>query len=84
MFSHCSCHSRGVCFLIDPKVKRKIELLFQDNSGRIVLITSQINGLKVSLCNIYAPNNSEDQLWFLQELIKLLFNRQSGYHNTNS
>ena len=65
VFSHGSCHSRGVCILIDP---RKIELLFQDNSGRIVLITSHINGLKVSLCNIYAPNNSEDQLRFLQEL----------------
>ena len=68
MFSHGSCHSRGVCILIDPKVKGKIELLFQDNSGRIASITSQINGLKVSLCNIYAPNNSEDQLRFLQEL----------------
>ena len=68
VFSHSSCHSKGVCILIDPKVKGKIELLFQDNSGRTVLITSQINGLKVSLCNIYAPNNSEDQLRFLQEL----------------
>ena len=42
VFSHGSCHSRGVCILIDSKVKGKIELLFQDNSGRIVLITSQI------------------------------------------
>ena len=50
MFSHGSCHSKGVCISIDPKVKGKIELLFQDNSGRIVLITSQINGLKVSIC----------------------------------
>ena len=66
VFSH-SCHSRGVCILT-PKVKGKIELLFQDNCGRKVLITSQINGLKVSLCNLYAPNNSVDQLRFLQEL----------------
>ena len=67
MFSH-SCHSRGVCILT-PKVKGKIELLFQDNCGRKVLITSQINGLKVSLCNLYAPNNSVDHwLRFLQEL----------------
>ena len=33
------------------------------------MITSQINGLKVSLCNLYAPNNSVDHwLRFLQEL----------------
>ena len=75
VFSHGSCHSRGVCILIYPKVKGKIELLFQDNSGRIVLITSEINGLKVSLCNIYAQNNSVDQLRFLQELYCCLMDK---------
>ena len=33
-----------------------------------MLITIGINSLKLSLCNIYAPNNQTEQLEFLQEL----------------
>ena len=32
-----------------------------------MLITIVINSLKLSLCNIYAPNNQTEQLEFLQE-----------------
>ena len=46
----------------------QVECLYSNNSGRIVLITISLNGQKVTLCNIYAPNDQANQLQFLQEL----------------
>ena len=48
-------------------MRDKVELFFTDKLGRIVLITIGINSLKLSLCDIYAPNNQTEQLEFLQE-----------------
>ena len=62
-FSHGSTHSRGVCILVV-----KVDYSFTDNSGRIVLITLNFDCLRLSLCNIYAPNNVSEQLQFIQEL----------------
>ena len=49
--------SRGVCILVGPSTKIKIDYSFTDNCGRIVLITLNFDCLRLSLCNIYAPNN---------------------------
>ena len=50
-------------------MRDKVEFIFTDKQGRIVLITIiVINSLKLSFCNIYAPNNKIEQLEFLQEL----------------
>ena len=68
IFSHGSRHSKGVCILIDPSMKENLEYSFSDNAGRIALITVSFNTIKLSLCNIYAPNNPNDQLQFIQEL----------------
>ena len=68
VFSHGSCHSRGVCILMGRNVKQNVDFVFRDTCGRIVLISITINGQKITLCNIYAPNNSLDQLQFMQEL----------------
>ena len=46
----------------------QVECLYSNNSGRIVLITISLNGQKVTLCNIYAPNDQANQLQFLREL----------------
>ena len=43
-------------------------ILFSKNSGRIVVLIVNINGQRVSFCNIYAPNNSSEQLEFIKEL----------------
>ena len=68
ILSHGSNRSRGVCVLIDPLMKTKVDHSFKDNSGRIVLITIQFNNTKLSLCNIYAPNNLAEQVQFIQDL----------------
>ena len=56
-------------------MRDKVELFFTDKLGRIVLITIGINSLKLSLCNIYAPNNQTEQLEFLQELNNCLIDK---------
>ena len=71
-FSHGSKHSRGVCILVDPSNKIKVDHSFTDNCGRIVLITLNFDCLRLSLCNIYAPNNVSKQLQFIQELNNFL------------
>ena len=67
-FSHGSRHSKGTCILIDPSIIYNVQYFYSDNSGRIVLITVNINGQRVSFCNVYAPNNPSEQLEFIQEL----------------
>ena len=67
-FSHGTNHSKGVCTLINPSVNFKIDYSYANTSGRIILVTIVLGSQKVSLCNIYAPNNQSNQLEFMQEL----------------
>ena len=67
-FSHGTKHSKGVCILINPIAQLQVDYLYSNNSGRIVLITTSLNGQKITLCNIYAPNDQANQLQFIQEL----------------
>ena len=46
-FSHESRHSKGPCILIDPSINYNVQYSFSNNSGRIALITVNINGQKV-------------------------------------
>ena len=66
--SHGTKHSKGVCIFIHPSIWSKIDYVFSRNSGRMVLIAMESNSLKLSLCNVYAPNSHSEQLTFLQEL----------------
>ena len=57
--------------LFDPSIEaNKVKYFLRDNSGRIVLINLHYNGMELSLCNIYAPNDHDhaDQLRFIEEL----------------
>ena len=48
--------------------KPRLIFLYRNTSGRIVLITVTLDALKLTLCNIYAPNSQAEQLAFIQEL----------------
>ena len=51
-FSHGTRHSKGVCILFDPSIEaNKVKYFLSDNSGRIVLINLNYNGMELSLCN---------------------------------
>ena len=71
-FSHGTSHSKGVCILINRAVKEKVIFTSSDAEGRIILINLTCNGLKLSFCNIYAPNDHTQQVRFIQELNCLL------------
>ena len=74
-FSHGTKHSKGVCILIHPTMQSKTDCIFNSNTGRMVLIAMEFNSLKLSLCNVYAPNNQSEQLNFLQELNNVLMEK---------
>ena len=57
-----------VSYLIQLQNFSNEEYNFSNKTGRIILITVYLNGVKISLCNIYAPNNQLEQLEFIQEL----------------
>jgi len=67
-FSHGTNHSKGVCILINPSFHCQVDYCYSNKSGRIVLITITLGPQKLSLCNIYAPDNQTNQLEFLPEL----------------
>ena len=67
-FSHGTSHSKGVCILINPTIPCQVDYCYSNMSGRIVLITITFGSQKLSLCNVYAPNNQTNQLEFMQEL----------------
>ena len=68
LFFHGTHHSKGVCILFDPATKLNEEHNFSTKTGRIILITVYLNGVKILLHNIYASNNQSEQLEFIQEL----------------
>ena len=61
--------------MINPSVNTKIEFSFSDTHGRIALITVSFTCFRLSLCNIYAPNNPNEQLQFIQELNNCLIDK---------
>ena len=68
-FSHMVVNIVRVCvILINPFVQIQVDYSYSDNTGRVVLISIALNGQKLSLCNIYAPNVQANQLQFMQEL----------------
>ena len=40
-----------------------------------MLINFNYNGIELSLCNVYAPNDHADQLWFIKELNNYLIDK---------
>jgi len=51
--------------LINPSSKLKVEVTGKDLYGRIVSINLIYNSGKISICNIYAPDDSQQQKFLL-------------------
>ena len=73
-FSHGSTHSKGVCILVNPSLSSSssIENFSKDRDGRIVSINLIFKTANISLCNVYAPNDSQQQQTFLHILNEYL------------
>lgn len=73
LFSHGTNRQKGVCILLNPATcNLLIESHYSDREGRVVLANLNFNSIKLSLCNIYAPNNLQLQLQFISALNELL------------
>ena len=67
-FSHGTNNLKGTCILIHKSLPFTAYKSIQDKNGRYVITDAEINGLRLTLCNIYDPN--EDNTDFYIEVIQ--------------
>ena len=60
----------GVAILIHKNLNFVMLRQHKDNEGRIICVEAKINGVKVNICNIYAPNKEEPA--FFHEVNKMM------------
>ena len=74
-FSHGSSAARGVCILFKNNVSKIIHNVLADDNGRYIIIDIEIDGVRLTLANIYGPNNDDSDFYIkLIELIESLPN----------
>lgn len=59
---HSSCksgHKRGVAILLSHRVKFEKNSEVKDNEGRYLLVSGKIEGIQITLLNVYAPPGSD-------------------------
>lgn len=74
--SHRSGRKRGVSILIHRQINFTQTLLQRDTEGRYILVNGLIDGIQVSLINVYAPN--EDDPSFITTLFTAILKHSSG------
>uniref|UniRef100_A0A3B3IK85 exodeoxyribonuclease III n=1 Tax=Oryzias latipes TaxID=8090 RepID=A0A3B3IK85_ORYLA len=76
-YSFCRNHrKRGVAILFNRSVYFNCEKIFQDKEGRYIMVVGTIEGLKLSILNVYAPN--EDCPSFFKKLAHLVADKGEG------
>ena len=72
--NHGTKHSKGVMILVNPKYDAEIVSVEKDNNGRLIILDIKINDSHVILINIYAPNDSSQQVQFFHSIQQKLEN----------
>ena len=67
-FSHGTSHSKGVMTLINPRLDFKVNTSISDKNGRFLILDLVIDEAQLILVNIYAPNDTSQQVAFFKEL----------------
>ena len=62
--SHGSKHSKGVMFLMNPNFDCQVENCIKDKNGRFIILDLKADDSHLILANIYAPNDSAQQITF--------------------
>ena len=73
-YSHGSNHSKGVMILVNPRYKLEVIKSCKDKNGRFIILETKLDNQHLVLVNIYAPNDTSQQIKFFQELNKTLTN----------
>ena len=55
-FAHGTSNSRGVAILIKNKLAINVHNVIKDVNGRFILLYATIQGAKLLIANLYAPN----------------------------
>ena len=71
-FSHGASNSCGVMILFSNKLEIEIKGQVTDTNGRFLLLKCIIQGTKIILCNVYAPNNDKEHADFLYDIKKIV------------
>ena len=67
-FSHGTSHSKGVMTLINPRLDFKVNTSISDKNSRFLILDLVIDETRLILVNIYAPNDTSQQVAFFKEL----------------
>ena len=70
IMSHGTSRARGVCICFKKGLKIKIEKERKDKFGRMIIIEVVIKDMRLTICNLYAPN--KDQPEFFESVFKTL------------
>ena len=63
IYSHCNSQARGVAILFKQDLPFHMHDQTIDDEGRYIVLDVEINGFRLTLCNLYAPNNDEPQFY---------------------
>ena len=75
VFSHGTSNSRGVCILFKNDINFEIHRKISDPEGRYIVLDITIEHTRLTLANIYGPNNDNPDFFFsLREEIESLPN----------
>ena len=67
-FSHGTVHSKGVLILIKNNLKFELKSSKIDNDGRFIFIEAKVQDYPFLFVNLYAPNKTNEQLTFFEEI----------------
>jgi len=77
IFAHGESNARGVCILLKENLNYEIINKQKDKWGRILIVDIKINNTRLSLCNLYAPNDDTPE--FFDQAFNLLSNLDNEY-----
>ena len=72
VFSHGKSNARGVCILMKKGLDIEIKKQLTDSSGRFIILKSLLQDEKITIVNVYAPNNVSKAIDFFKKLRLIL------------
>ena len=70
MFFGHGTNSRGVLVLVKESLDCELKVCKQDDEGRYIMLTGEIQGQSLLLVNVYSPNKNREQVVFYDGIQK--------------
>ena len=62
-FAHGTGYSKGACITFQKGQPINVHKVCTDPNGRYVIMDTEINGFRITLCNVYGPNNDNPEFY---------------------